>query len=204
MKSTEHSTDFTVCGTCSHSSTIVCGLRCDILPDITPKNGELAPESPCLIKRLGRQDLERAISIITKETQHHLKMIATCQARRALIGQFMQHATDIPILPDNRSHEHFEVGGAVVFYDIKAKMWRDTEVIQMNRGTVAFAYRQDREYGGGIGTPTILRKGEFDYFRAHPTAFKKWLYLSDRSYNDEWIPLDEMYDALVAYQDGET
>jgi len=202
MELTEQTTDFTVCGQCSHSSTIVCGLRCDVLPDITPKNGELTPESRCLIKRLGRSDLERAISIITKETQHHLKMIATCQARRALIGQFMQHATDIPILPDNRSHEHFEVGGAIVFYDIKAKMWRDTEVIQINRGTVAFAYRPDRDYGGGIGTPTVLRKGEFDYFRTHLTAFKEWLHLSDRSYNGERLQIDEMYDALIAYRDA--
>lgn len=202
MELTDHSTDFTVCGQCSHSAPIMCGLRCDVLPDITPKNGELTPESRCLIKRLGRSDLERAISIITKETQHHLKMIATCQARRALIGQFMQHATDIPILPDNRSHEHFEVGGAIVFYDIKAKMWRDTEVIQINRGNVAFAYRPDRDYGGGIGTPTVLRKGEFDYFRTHLTAFKEWLHLSDRSYNGERLQIDEMYDALIAYRDA--
>lgn len=202
MELTDHSTDFTVCGQCSHSAPIMCGLRCDVLPDITPKNGELTSESPCLIKRLGRNDLERAVGIITKETQHHLKMIATCQARRALIGQFMQHATDIPILPDNRSRDHFEVGGAIVFYDIKAKMWRDTEVIQINRGTVAFAYRPDRDYGGGIGTPTVLRKGEFDYFRTHLTAFKEWLHLSDRSYNGERLQIDEMYDALIAYRDA--
>jgi len=202
MDNTNQATDFTVCGACSHRSTLVCGLHCKILPDITPKNGELTPQSPCLIKRLGRHDLELSIGIITKEIQHHLEMIALCQTRRALVKMFMQQASATPPVPDNRSHEHFAVGTAIVFYDIKEKVWRETSVIQLNRGTVAFAYQQDKNCGGGIGTPTIMRKDEFAYFRAHPDAFKPWLDLSDRVYNGGRLPTDDMYDALIAYRDG--
>jgi hypothetical protein len=172
---------------------------CQVLPDITPKNGELTPASPCLIKRLGQDDLERAISFINKGVEHQLRMITRDQARRGLLATFKKNADNIPILPDNRGHDHFYVDGSIAFYDGNGGTWRTTTVIQLNRGTIAFAYHRDRNYGGGIGTPTVMRIGEFEYFRDHPDKFRDWLYLSDRSYNGERLPIEAMYQALIDY-----
>jgi hypothetical protein len=128
-------------------------------------------------------------------------MIATCHARQYILETYRRNAVPTPLLPDNRAHDHFEVGDPIMFYDSSGDQWRSTAVIQVNRGTIAFAYRQDRNYGGGIGTPTVLRNDEFDYFHAHPDEFKEWLTLTDRPYNGERLPIDAMYQALLDYRE---
>lgn len=196
-------TTFKQCGWCKHAS---CGsvrygcyldTSCSLLSDYGVGK-EVKWNTPCIVMKLGKQDLLNAISSKKCDIRSAERSIKYRQDEIAEIKKLK--LPNRPPLPDSRVEE-FKLGSVVyVFYEMR---W--------NRGTVVPGYRSGdgcvsyvlddypeskKGWGCGSAVPCVLKEWEYKYFKKNLGDFREWLNFSDREYNGEKLSLDDYYTAL--------
>lgn len=197
-------TDFVQCGWCRYTSggngRYGCMLEtsCELLPRYRqPK--ELFFDTPCLLKKMGKDDILVAAKTKSYEANNYRHNAVKADKQHDVLIQLALNAKETPVLPDNRDCNHFEIGKKVRgFWD---GQWFSGTVIQGYRsgdGCVSMIRDLDnKESVWGLSVPSMLLETEFQYFREHLDEYDVWLKLADREYNGKRIHIEAMREALI-------
>lgn len=205
------STTFKQCGWCKHTGGGSCrydcmlSTNCSLLRDYG-LGSHVYWDTPCLIKMLGKEDMNKVIKYKEYSIKEDQRSIKRLEDDIKIIRKM--ELSIKPPLPDNRLHD-YEEGEIVWAYSEKEKKWRRGTVVpgyRSHNGCVSYILdgvpksrpRPEGEgpWGCGVGISGILKDWEYQYFKKHIEDFEIWLHLSDREYNGERMNIDDMFVAL--------
>lgn len=199
------STTLKQCGWCEHASgshrynyciSGTCSLQKSYNRDVTW-------DKECVLKDASKSDIDSMISshkysIKSAEAsiKSHIEHIET------LINIHLS-ATERPSLPDDRKHDHFNIGEPIaMFYEDKWVFGEVRNGYRHHDGCVSYMLNgigpQDIDkgsgyWGVGVSVPIIMLKSEYDFFKENNTEYKKWCSIAyDKSFNGETIEVSEI------------
>lgn len=203
------STTFKQCGWCKYRGCGSCRYNCciDTSCSLFPDYGlghQTYWDTPCLIKLLGKDDIDDLIRYKNYKVEELKKTIQRKEGERKILQNLKPAAK--PPLPSNRG-DTFNEGKTIWLY--RNKKWIRGVIVEGYRshdGCVSYILDDIKKskpqpqgtgpWGCGASIPGILLDWEYKYFQDNPNDFKIWLNLSDVKYNGERYDVQEMYDAL--------
>lgn len=206
----EGDTTFKQCGWCKHHGGGSCRYDCHLSTNCSLLKSygigqRVYWDTPCLVILMGKTDMNSVIKSKKWEIDSLRKQMASLKGNIDIIKNLK--LKDRPSLPDNRTHDYNE--GETIWTYIDNK-WAKGIVVPGYRshdGCVSFILEDypkskpkpegEGPWGCGAGVPEILTDKEYHYFKEHHDDFRTWLHLSDREYNGNRAPIDEMYAALT-------
>lgn len=203
------STTLKQCGWCKYCGGGSCRYNCSITTSCTLLHdyglgSNTYWDTPCLLQFLSKEDMNQIIQRKQWNIKNHLKSIEQLKHEIKTIEE-MEFPVKPP-LPDNRFHDYQEGEVVWVFNDERKKWIRGIVVpgYRSHDGCVSYILddipesqlNQQGPRGCGVSVPGILTDEEYQYFIKHLEDFKIWLHLSDKEYNGEREPIQDMYKAL--------
>ncbi len=198
------STTFKRCGWCSYAGTgtyrygcMISG-SCDLLKSY---NRNLTFDTSCIIKQLGKRDINDIIESKYNEIKVHKESIKREKEQISILKK-IKVSKELPPLPDNRKFDHFNIGDGIMFYDHSLNLWKEGAVCEGYRyhdGIVPFNTKEQKGFGCGTGVPTILLKKEFIYLFTHKEKALTWFKLAcdEKQFNGKMISSSTLYEALT-------
>lgn len=181
-------TTFKFCGWCKYRGTgsyrydcMIVG-KCDLLKSY---NNEVFFDTECVIKKLGKKDLESIIESKNYEIENHEKSIEQLKKQISVLNSLDND--NVPPLPNNRRYNHFNIDDEIMCFVMERGKWMAGKVVSGYRhhdGCVSmyiYEKHHDGDYlnghgrSGGIAIPHIMLKSEYDWFVKNPDSFIYWI-----------------------------
>jgi len=206
------STEFERCGWCPHNTTgtarynyIIEG-HCHLLADAEYSYDykkdihRVHWDTPCKVKSLSKSQLHVLLSRFKYKKEDARNRIKDLTAKSKRVKSLISTAVYRPSLPDDRSHDHFNIDDKVMVW-AKGFGWTPGVVVSGYRhhdGCVSYIMEgvgpQSHDEGGfwgcGMSVPTVLKKKDWDFFRNNPDSYKVWTDVAyAKKFNGEKIPV---------------
>ncbi|MFA6711117.1 MAG: hypothetical protein WCS33_00165 [Candidatus Caldatribacteriota bacterium] len=209
-------TTFEMCGWCQHRTGGVYRYDCMLKGGCQLSKSDYTTkyfDNACDIKLLGKLDIKSIIERKEREIKNNEEQIKRIKQHIHTL-ETLDFADDMPCLPDNRSHDHFNLDDEVMvfirgeadFTPIKTG-WLGGKVVPGYRhhdGCVsAYIYEKyhtgdyldGHGYGSGYVIPLIMLKEEYEWFIENPMRFTDWIRLAceDKKFNGviiDWMNID--------------
>lgn len=162
-------TTFKQCGWCEHngggSYRYNCMLNgsCNLLPSYDEENDELQFDTPCRVIGKGKEDIERFIGSHESEIKDAKGTIEREKGIIVVLNKLLKTAKNIPPLPWNRKHDHFNIGDKVAVYHQNDGEWKFGTVVMGYRhhdGCVSFHLDGTPNPTYNYLEPTIMEPGD--------------------------------------------
>ncbi len=200
-------TNFEICGWCEHASSGSCRYNCYLSTSCSLAKGygagsDVFWDTPCIIKGLGKIDIESNIKSKKHEIEEVRGRISRLNEQIVELERLAKEAVQSPPLPGNRACDYYNKGD--VLYVYQDKMWNRGICVPGYRhhdGCVSYVLDNYPKSKGGWGcgycVPCVLKAWEHNYFQKNLPAFRAWLDASDRKYNGDKLDLDSYYNAMT-------
>jgi len=199
-------TTFKQCGWCNNrgdgSYRYDCMIDgyCNLLKNY---NNDVQFDTECKIIKLGKNDIESIKQSKVHKIEEYRRMIESTQKEISILINLA--LDDIPVLPDNRKHNHFNINDEVMVFatfdeSLIKDRWLSGKVVSGYRhhdGCVSVyvdeKYHNGENldghgYGAGMSVPTCILKSEYDWFVKNPERFKEWINIAcNKSFNGKII-----------------
>lgn len=207
------STTFKQCGWCKFAGSgtyqynaMISG-GCKLLKSY---DGDVQWDTPCRIVKMGKADLLNIIQSKNNAIESAKHSIVIIGKEIEELEALVVKAVKSPPLPDSRSCEHFALNEKVWIYarqqaNIPETKWYSGITVNGYRtfdGCVSYVLdelpKSKEGWGCGMSVPTALMDWEFQFFKKNPAKFREWLSLCDKSYNGDRMPMEDIYQSLIA------
>lgn len=137
-------------------------------------------DDKCQVAESSKADLGKLIEYHQWEIENHKKSVVNITNYIKVLGEVRETASARPPLPSNRKHTHFNLSDPIAVY-IEGQ-WEFGEVRMGYRhhdGCVSY-WLEDKGpqsgafWGSGYAVPTVMLKGEWEYFRDNTEEYDVW------------------------------
>jgi hypothetical protein len=189
---TSGDSNFLYCGWCkyasgSHRYGACLSGRCSLSKE---GENEVAWDIPCHIMTKNEKEIKEIIKDKEKEIKNYKGRIKLYKDQIEILKNIK--AKDIPPLPRNRSHDHFNIEDKIMIFptfegSLIKDRWIEGEVIDGYRhhdGCVSGKiyekyhngdYLNGHGFGSGYQIPFVMKKTEYEFFVKDPKAFQEWI-----------------------------